>query len=112
MLGWIFVDNFICVINGAFVQQSVHNYENNYKDPCAVFNAWTEARLSDNHDYFVLNVTTVFVSGGKKLKKLLNIGLGKESSASTFSFLKKESNPRTETKRSQLKNDTINKLER
>ena len=52
----------------------------------------------ENDDYSVLNVTTIFDNDGKELKKLLNIGLGKENqvilniqvdSASPVSFLKK-----------------------
>ena len=55
---------------------------------------------SDNDDYSALNVTTIFDDDGKALKKLPNIGLGKENqvilsiqvdSASPVSFLKKKS---------------------
>ena len=63
-----------------------------------VINAWSESGQSENDDYSVLNVTTIFDDDGKELKKLLNIGLGKENqvilkiqvdSASPISFLKK-----------------------
>ena len=52
---------------------------------------------SDNDDYSVLNVTTIYDNQGKELKKLLNIGRGKENqviltiqvdSTSPVSFLK------------------------
>ena len=52
---------------------------------------------SNNDDYSVLNVTTIYDDQGKELKKLLNIGLGNENqvilniqvdSASPVSFLK------------------------
>ena len=65
---------------------------------CGVINAWSESGQSENDDYSVLNVTTIFDDVGKELKKLLNIGLGKENqvilnkqvdSASPVSFLKK-----------------------
>ena len=65
---------------------------------CGVIKAWLEAGQSENDDYSVLNVTTIFEEDGKGLKKLLNIGLGKENqvilniqvdSASPVSFLKK-----------------------
>ena len=68
------------------------------RECCGVINAWLESGQSENDDYSVLNVTTVFDNDGKELKKLLNIGLEKEiqvilniqvDSASPVSFLKK-----------------------
>ena len=68
------------------------------RERCGVINAWSESGQSENDDYSVLNVTTIFGEDGKELKKLLNIGLGKENqvilniqvdSASPVSFLKK-----------------------
>ena len=68
------------------------------RECCGVINAWSESGQSENDDYSVLNVTTIFDNDGKELKKLLNIGLGKENqvilniqvdSASPVSFLKK-----------------------
>ena len=65
---------------------------------CGAKNAWSGSGQSENEDYSVLNVTTIFDNDGKELKKLLNIGLGKENqvilniqvdSASPVSFLKK-----------------------
>ena len=65
---------------------------------CGIINAWSESGQSENDDYSVLNVTTIFDDDGKELKKILNIGLGKENqvilniqvdSASPVSFLKK-----------------------
>ena len=46
---------------------------------CGVINAWSKSGQSENDDYSVLNVTTIFGEDGKELKKLLNIGLGKEN---------------------------------
>ena len=63
-----------------------------------VINAWSELGHSENDDYSVLNITTIFDDDGKELKKLLNIGLGNENqvilnrqvgSAIPVSFLKK-----------------------
>ena len=68
------------------------------RECCGVINAWSESGQSENDDYSVLIVTTIFDNDGKELKKLLNIGLGKENqvilniqvdSASPVSFLKK-----------------------
>ena len=68
------------------------------RECCGVINAWSESGQSENNDYSVLNVTTIFDNDGKELKKILNIGLGKENqvtlniqvdSASQVSFLKK-----------------------
>ena len=68
------------------------------REYCGVINAWLESGQSENDNYSVLNVTTIFDEDGKELKKLLNIGLGKENQvilniqvdlASPASFLKK-----------------------
>ena len=68
------------------------------RECCGVINAWSESGQSENDDYSVLNVTTIFDNDGKELKKFLNIGLAKENqvvlniqedSASPVSFLKK-----------------------
>ena len=40
---------------------------------------WKEAGFSGNDNYWFLNVTTIFESEGKKLKKLLNVGLGEKN---------------------------------
>ena len=65
---------------------------------CGVINSWSESGQSDNDDYSVLNVTTIYDNQRKKLKKLLNIGLGKQNqvflifqvdSASPLSFLER-----------------------
>ena len=48
------------------------------RECCGVINAWSESGQSENDDYSVLNVTTIFDEVGKELKKLLNIGLGKK----------------------------------
>ena len=49
------------------------------KECCGVINAWLETGKSDNDDYSVLNVTTIFGNDGKELKKPLNVGLGMEN---------------------------------
>ena len=68
------------------------------RECCGVINAWSESGQTENDDYSVLNVTTIFGQDGKELKKLVNIGLRKENqvilniqvdSASPVSFLKK-----------------------
>ena len=91
--------------------QIVNNTDSNYpseqpdvnndrvnRECCGVINAWSESGQSDNDDYSVLNVTTIYDDHqGKELKKLPNIGLGSENqvilniqvdSASPVSFLK------------------------
>ena len=83
------------------IQQSIYNSLNSQNEFCGVIKPWTEAGLSDNEDYSVSNVTTIFDSDGKELKKLLNIDLGKENlvqlkiqinSANPISFFKKNVN--------------------
>ena len=59
-------------------QPDVNNDRAN-RECCGVSNAWSESGQSDNDDYSVLNVTTIYDNLGKELKKLLNIGLGKET---------------------------------
>ena len=46
---------------------------------CGVINTWSESGQSENDDYSVLNVNTIFDDDGKELIKLLNSGLGKEN---------------------------------
>ena len=64
---------------------------------CGVINAWTEEGISDNEDYSVLNIRTIYDTNGLETKKLVNIGLGDDAivnlnnpmdSASPVSFLK------------------------
>ena len=73
------------------------NIDRANRECCGVINAWSESGQSDNDDYSVLNVTTIYDDQGKELKKLLNIGLGNENqvifniqvdSTSPLSFLK------------------------
>ena len=54
------------------------NFDNVNKKCCGVMIAWSRSGQTENGDYSVLNVTTIFDDDGKELKKLLNIGLGKE----------------------------------
>ena len=49
------------------------------RECCGVINAWSESGQSDIDDYSELNVTTIYDNEEKELKKLLNIGLGKEN---------------------------------
>ena len=62
-----------------------------------MINAWTEEGISDNDDYSVLNIRTIYDTNGLETKKLVNIGLGDDAtvnlnipvdSASPASFLK------------------------
>ena len=64
---------------------------------CGVINAWTEDGMSDNDDYSVLIIRTIYDTNGLKTKKLVNIGLGDDAivnlnipvdSAIPVSFLK------------------------
>ena len=47
------------------------------RECCGVINAWSESGQSENDNFSVLNITTIFDNDGKELKKLLNFGLGK-----------------------------------
>ena len=49
------------------------------REGCGVINAWSESVQSDNDDYSVLNVTTIYDKKGQELKKLVNIGLEKQN---------------------------------
>ena len=64
---------------------------------CGVINAWNECGQSDDNDFSVLSVRTIYDTNGLEIKKRLNIGLGWEmivnmnipvDSASPVSFLK------------------------
>ena len=83
--------------NVNIVEQLDVNIDRANRECCGVINAWSESGQSDNDDYSVLNVTTIYDDQGKELNKLLNIGLGNENqvilniqvdSASPVSFLK------------------------
>ena len=43
---------------------------------CGVIKAWTEEGISDNEDYSVLNIRTIYDTNDMETKKLVNIGLG------------------------------------
>ena len=43
---------------------------------CGVINAWTEKGISDNDDYSVFNIKTIYDTNVLETKKLVNIGLG------------------------------------
>ena len=89
------------------VKKTVYNQNGSYspEDPraitdenfCGVTNTWTEEWTSDNDDYFVLKIRTIYDTNGLETKKLVNIGLGEDAivnmnipvdSASPVSFLK------------------------
>ena len=62
-----------------------------------MINAWTEEGTSDNGDYSVLNIRTIYDTNDVETKKLFNIGRGDDAivnlnipvdSASPVSFLK------------------------
>ena len=62
-----------------------------------MINVWTEEGISDNDDYSVLNIRTIYDTNGMETKKLVNVGLGDDAivnlnilldSASPVSFLK------------------------
>ena len=50
---------------------------------CGMIKAWTEEGISDNDDYSVLNIRTIYDTNGLETKKLVKIGLG-ESEISQF----------------------------
>ena len=89
------------------VEESVNNQNCSYSPEdiqarseenfCGVINAWTEEEISDNDDYSLLNIRTIYDTNGMETKKLVNIGLGDDAivyliipvdSASPVSFLK------------------------
>ena len=85
---------------------------------CGVINAWTEEGTSDNDDYFVLNIRTIYDTNGLETKKLVNIGLGDNSivnlnipvdSASPVSFLKHNVLHELKTRNQQLKIHPVEK---
>ena len=67
------------------------------KESCDVINAWNEYGQSDDDDFSVLSVRTIYDNNGLETKKLLNLGIGWDmivnmnipvDSASPVSFLK------------------------
>ena len=98
---------------------------------------WTEEGISENDDYFFLNIRTIYDTNGMETKKLVNIGLGDDTivnlnipvnSASPVSFLKQNVLHEMKLRNPQLKihpldkktrelycwftNDTINIIEK
>ena len=64
---------------------------------CGVINAWTEEETSDNDDYSVLNIKTIYNTDSLETKKHVSIGLGEDAivnknspmdSANPVNFLK------------------------
>ena len=46
------------------------------KESCDVINAWNEYGQSDNDDFSVLSVRTIYDNNDLETKKLLNLGIG------------------------------------
>ena len=68
-----------------------------------------EEGISDNDDYSVLNIRTIYDTNGLENKKLVNIGLGVNlnipvDSASPVSFLKQNVLKRIEFEKSTIEN--------
>ena len=66
------------IVDSQIVNNTDHNYPSEQPDVhidhanrecCGVINAWSESGQSDNNDYSVLNVTTIYDDQGKELKK-------------------------------------------
>ena len=88
---------------------------------CGVINAWTEEGISDNDDYSVLNIRTIYDTNGLETKKLFNIGLGDDAivnlnipvdSASPVSFLKQNVLHELKLRNPQLKIQPVEKKTR
>ena len=88
---------------------------------CGAINAWTEEGISDNDDYSVLNIRTIYYTNGLKTKKLVNIGLGDDAivklnipinSASPVSFLKQKVLHELKLRNPQLKIHPVDKKTR
>ena len=88
---------------------------------CGVINAWTEKGISDNADYSVLNIRTIYDTNGLETKKLVNIGLGDDAivnlnvpvdSASPVSFLKQNVLHELKLRNPQLKIQPVEKKTR
>ena len=88
---------------------------------CAVINAWTEEGISDNDDYSVLNIRTIYDTNGLETKKLVNIGLGDDAIvnlnipvdwASPVSFLKQNVLHKLKLRNPQLKIQPVEKKTR
>ena len=83
-----------------------------------MINAWTEEGISDNDDYSVLNIRTIYDTNGVEIKKLVSIGLGEDAivnlnipvdSASPVSFLKQNVLHELKLRNPQLKMHPVDK---
>ena len=88
---------------------------------CGVINVWTEEGISDNDDYSVLNIRTIYDTNGLETKKLVNIGLGDDAivnlnipvdSASPVSLLKQNVLHELKLRNPQLKIHPVDKKTR
>ena len=114
-----------------FVEETVNSHNCSYSSEglqarseenfCGVINAWTEEGISDNDDYSVLNIRTIYDTNGLETKKLVNIGLGDDAivylnipvdSASPVSFLKQNVLHELKLRNPQLKIQTVDKKTR
>ena len=86
-----------------------------------MINGWTEEGISDNDDYSVLNIRTIYDTNGLETKKLVNIGLGDDAivnlnipvdSASPVSFLKQNVLHELKLRNPQLKIHPVEKKTR
>ena len=85
---------------------------------CGVINAWTDEGISDNDDYSVLNIRTIYDINGLEIKNLVNIGLGDDAIvnlnipgdlASLVSFLKQNVLHELKLRNPQLKIQPVEK---
>ena len=88
-------NNFVNTENCTYTPLENSNMEE--RESCDVINAWNEYGQSDDDDFSVLSVRTIYDNNGLETKKLLNLGIGWDSivnmnipvdSASPVSFLK------------------------
>ena len=86
-----------------------------------MINARTEEGISDNDDYSVLNIRTIYETNGLETKTLVNIGLGDDAivnlnipvdSASPVSFLKQNVLHELKLRNPQLKTHSVEKKTR
>ena len=85
---------------------------------CGVINAWIEEASSDNDNYSVLNIRTIYDTKGLETKKLVNIGLREDAivnlnipvdSASPVIFLKHNVLHKVKLRNPQLKIHPVDK---
>ena len=89
------MDNYVNTESCTYVPPENSWTEN--QESCDVINAWNECGQSDDDDFSVLSVRTIYDKNGLETKKLLNVGIGWDmivnmnipvDSANPVSFLK------------------------